>query len=227
MAPSSLAQWFGVVATFAAVVVALSKDSILAWMRKPHLDATSRKETPWTIRTPIVVHDGKEAVLWRGDCYYVRANIQNSGRTRAEKVQVYASKLEKLGADNKFADIETFLPLNMRWTNSPPGGAAAILDGISPKMGALCDIVSVCDPANPHQSRPPGTPVSATVGQLQLEVEPFTGSHLLSPGTYRLTLRIAAANVEPIEKFFEFRHTGTWLQDDVAMRRDSLSVSLE
>jgi hypothetical protein len=227
MAPSTLAQWFGAAATFAAVVVALFKDSILARIRKPHLDATCGKETPWTIRTPIVVHDGKGAVLWTGDAYYVRAIVQNSGQTRAEKVQVYASKLAKLGADNKFADIPTFLPLNMRWTNGPAGGAAAILDGISPEMSAFCDIVAVCDPANPHQSKPTDTPPNTTVGQLQLETEPFTGSHLLAPGTYKLTLRIAAANVKPIEKFFEFRHTGTWLKDDAAMRRDCLSVLLE
>ena len=227
MAPSSLAQWFGAVGTIAAVVVALFKEPILAWRRKPRLNATSSKEPPWTGRTPIVVHDGQGAVLWTGDCYYVRAKVENFGKTRAEKVQVYASRLAKLGADNKFADIPTFLPLNLKWSNSPAGSAAAILDGISPKMGAFCDIVAVCDPANPHQTKPAGTPPNTTVGELQLEVAPFTGSHLLPPGTYRLTLRIAAGNVEPIEKVFGFTHTGTWLQNDAEMRRDCLGVSLE
>jgi hypothetical protein len=227
MAPSSLAQWFAAVGTIAAVVVALFKDSILAWMRKPRLDATCEKEAPWTVKTPIVVHDGKGAVLWTGNCYYVRINVQNSGRTRAEKVQVYASRLAKLGADDRFADIPTFLPLNMKWTNSPADGATAVLDGISPKMAAFCDIVSLCDPANPHQSRPTGAPPNATVAQLQLEVEPFTGSHLLAPGTYRLTLRIAAANVKPVDRVFQFTHKGNWVQDDANMRLDCLGVSLQ
>ncbi|MFZ3201513.1 MAG: hypothetical protein WA175_10235 [Candidatus Acidiferrales bacterium] len=227
LAPSTLAQWFGAAGTIAAVVVALFKDSILACMRQPRLDATCGKETPWTVKVPIAVHDGKGAVLWSGDCYFVRANVQNSGRTRAERVQVYASKLAKLGADGKFAEISAFLPLNMKWSNSPPGAPVTILDGISPKMGAFCDIVSLCDPANPHQAKPAGTPPNTTIGELQLEVQLLSGIHLLLPGTYRLTLRIAAANVEPIEKVFEFKHTGLWLQDDVAMRRDCLSVSLE
>ncbi len=56
------------------------------------------------------MHDGKGAVLWTGDCYYVRAQVENSGKTKAEKVQVYASKLAKLGADQKFADMPTFIP---------------------------------------------------------------------------------------------------------------------
>ena len=84
MAPSTLAQWFGAAGTIAAVVVALFRDSILAWKRKPRLDATCTKETPWTGRTPIVVHDGKGAILWKGDAYYVRIKVENFGKTRAE-----------------------------------------------------------------------------------------------------------------------------------------------
>src|SRR5437660_1635328 len=98
----------------------------------------------------MIVYDGHGASLWTGDCYFVRAKIENTVKTRAEKVQVSASKLAKRGPDNKFADIPTILPLNMKWSNRPPLGATAILDGISPKMGAFCDLVSVCDPANPH-----------------------------------------------------------------------------
>jgi hypothetical protein len=168
---------------------------------------------------------GKDVVLWTGECYWVRAKVENSGQTRAEKVQVYASKLAKLGADNRFENIPTFLPLNMKWTNSPPGGPGAILDGISPKMGAFCDIVAICNPANTFWNKPAGTPPNTTVGQLQLEA--FTGAEMLPPGTYRLTLRIAAANVEPIDKVFEFKHTGTWIQDDAEMRRDCLGVSMK
>ena len=228
LAPSTLAQWFAAFGTIAAVIVALFKEPLLAWRRRPRFDVMCTKETPWTVKTPMIAEGHVPVhgtVIWRGDCYYVRAQVLNSGRIRAEKVQVFASKLAKLGADNKFADISTFLPLNMRWSNSPPGGAAAILDGLSPRMGAFCDIVSLCDPANPLQARPQGMAPNLTVGQLQLEVEPFNGSHLLPPGTYRLTLRIAAANVEPIERTFEFKHTGTWLSDDTEMRRDCLGVS--
>jgi hypothetical protein len=94
-------------------------------------------------------------------------------------------------------------------------------------MAAFCDIVSVCDPANPHQRKPANLPQNTTVGQLQLEVDPFTESHLLAPGTYRLSLRIAGANVKPIDKTFVFKHTGTWINDDAQMRLDCLGVSLE
>jgi hypothetical protein len=207
-------------------MVALFKDAFLAWRRKPTLEATCGKQTPWTVRTPIIVHSGGQ-VLWNGDCYFVRVKIENTGKTRAKKVQVSALNLSKRGADNNFEDIPTILPLSMKWSNSPPAGPASTLDGISPKMAAFCDIVSLCDPANQHQRKPIGAPPNTTIGQLQLEVDPLTDSHLLLPGTYRLTLRIAGANVKPIDKTFVFTHTGTWMRDDAEMRRDCLGVSLE
>jgi len=222
-APSSLAQWAGAIATFSAVMVALFKDVVIARWRKPTLEATCGKQTPWTVRTPMVVHDGKGTVLWNGDCYFVRVKIENAGKTRAKKVQVSALKLAKLGADNNFEEIPTILPLSMKWSNS----SASTLDGISPKMAAFCDIVSLSDPANPHQRKPLDLPPNTTVGQLQLEVDPFTESHLLAPGTYRLSLRIAGENVEPIDKTFVFKHTGTWMNDDAQMRLNCLGVSLE
>ena len=101
-----------------------------------------------------------------------------------------------------------------------------MLDGISRDMWAFCDIVSLCDPANTYQRLPTGTPATETVGQLQLEFDLPDEWHLLASGTYRLTLKIGAANAEPIDKIFEFKHDGIWTSNDVAMRRDHLVVSL-
>lgn len=227
LAPSTLAQWFAAVGTIGAVLVALFKDLILAWRRRPKLEVTCTKEVPWTVRTPIIVYTGQGVILWSGECYFVRIKVKNIGKTRAEKVQVSASKLEKQGLDGKFTEIPTILPLNMKWSNSPPNTPVVILDGLSSEMTAFCDIVSLCDPANPHQRKPAATPPNITVGQLQLEVDPPGDLHLLSPGTYKLTLRLAAANVTPIDKELEFSHKGTWLANDAEMRRDCLAVSLK
>jgi hypothetical protein len=230
MAPSTLAQWLGAVGTIAAVIVALFKDPIIGWRRRPRLDATCTKEIPWTVKVHITrsgyVPGQGTNVLWRGNCYFVRIKVANTGRTRAEKVQVCAMKLAKRGADDRFADRPTALPFNMKWSNNPPTGPVSVLEGISPKMSAFCDIIALCDPANPHQRRPRETPANKTVGELQLEFDMAEECYLLAPGTYRLTLRIAAANVEPIDRIVEFRHEGTWLEDDSEMRRDNLSVSL-
>jgi hypothetical protein len=177
----------------------------------------------------------KPTMVWQGpragrgfartDCYFVRVRVENQGRTRAEKVQVSAERLAKLGLDDKYDYIPTILPLNLKWSNSEVG-AAAILDGISPKMGAFCEIVALCDPKNPFWPKPAGTSPDEAVAKMQLEVEPSDDWYLLPPGTYRLTLRISAANVVPIDKTFEFKHAG-WVPDDKQMRRDCLAISLK
>jgi hypothetical protein len=228
--PSSLAQWAGAAATFSAVFVALFKDSLLAWKHKPRLDVTCTKQIPWTVKTPITVWQGPRAGggAWRGNCYFVRVKVENTGRSRAEKVQVGALTLARRSADNRFVEIPTSLPFNMKWSNSPPGGAVTVLDGISPKMTAFCDIIGLCDPDNPYQRRPTGTASTALVAQLQLEFDIAEEWHLLIPGAaYRLSLRISAGNADPVDKVIEFTQSGTWVEDDVAMRRDYLGVSLE
>jgi|ERR1017187_88131 hypothetical protein len=191
-APSSLAQWLSAVGTISAVVVALFKDAILALSRKPRLEVTCTKEEPFTSKTPIIVSGNKGP--WTGEAYYVRARVENTGKTRAEKVQVYAANLAVAGADRTYTDVPGFIPLNVKWSNSPHGTVSPILDGISPKMAAFCDLVALTDPTNPYQARPQHATPNVTIAQLQLEVDPLSGSNLLAPGTYRLTLRIAAAN---------------------------------
>jgi hypothetical protein len=217
------------------VIVALFKDPIRAWWNKPKLEVTCTKEVPETVRVPITTWQGRwpggGGGHWDGDCYYVRIKVENKGRTRAEKVQVSAMNLAKRGLDNKFEDLSTTLPFNMRWSNGPPTAPVTVLGGISRDMWAFCDIVSLCDPENPYQRRPVGMPAfgmpaNLAVGLLQLEFFPGEEWHLLAPGTFQLTLKIGGANVEPIDRIIEFTHDGGWTPDDVAMRRDHLNVSL-
>jgi hypothetical protein len=224
MAPSSPAQWAGSVATFLAVLVALFKDSIREWRRKPELEITCKNEPPWTVRTPLFVNAAGQ-LLWTGESYWVRVKVENKGRTRAEKVQVSLSKLcYSPGLDGSFAEDSTrqHFPLNLKWSHY----GVPFLDGISPDMAALCDVIALSDPANPYRQIPPNMPSNNTVGSLQLEVDLPPEFHSLRPGYWKLTLRIAAANAKPIDKTLLFSHTGEWRQHDDDMRRECLRVSL-
>jgi hypothetical protein len=218
MAPSSPAQWAGAVATFIAVLIALFKDSIREWWRKPKLEITCTNEPPWTVRTPLFMND------WTGDSYWVRVKVENKGRTRAEKVQVSVSKLcFSPGPDDSFSeDSRQHFPLNLRWSYYH----MALLDGISPHMAALCDVIALSDPANPCWPKPPNTPPNSTIGRLQLEVDLPPEFHSLRPGRWKLDLRIAAANAKPIAKTLLFSHTGEWRLQDADMRRECLRVAL-
>jgi hypothetical protein len=223
LAASSLAQWFAAVGTISAVIVALLKDTFLQWWRKPDLIVTCENSHPWTVRTPIFQGESGK-LLWTGDSYWVRVNVTNKGKTRAEKAQVSLSSLEyKPNVEGDFSeDSRQHFPLNLKWSHV----GVPILDGISPGMSALCDIIAMSDPANPYWPRPAGTRAGDTVGRLQLEVELPPEFHSLKPGSWRLTLRIAAANAKPTVKTLLFSHTGQWRQNDAEMRRECLRVSL-
>ena len=164
MAPSSAAQWFGAVATSLAVIVALFKDPIREWWRKPRLIATCENSPPWTARTPLFVNDPRTGnPLWTGDSYWVRVKVENKGRSRAEKIEVSAAKLYyRPSVDGNYSeDSRQHFPLNLKWSHI----GAPIRDGISPGMSALCDIIALCDPANPHWPKPANTPSNTTVGR--------------------------------------------------------------
>jgi hypothetical protein len=203
MAPSSWAQCFAAGGTIAAVFLALFKDFFLTWYRRPRLDASWEDNAPWTAKVPWIEPG------WTGDRYWLRIRVENSGKTRAEKVEVYAAELSERRADGKFAPIPTFLPLDMKWSHPD---AMVIRDGISPKMATFCDIVALCDPAKPNPrfqgQQPPG---AAPINPAELQLEAITTCNLLPPGTYQLRLRIAAANAKPINKILEFTHTGSGL----------------
>ena len=225
MAPSSAAQWFAAVATSLAVVIALFKDSIRDWWRKPKLVVTCENAPPWTVRTPIFQPNPQTGHLaWTGDSYWVRVKVENKGRTRAEKVEVSASKLYyKPNIEGDFSeDSRQHFPLNLRWSHIH----VPIRDGISPGMSALCDIIALSDPANPFWPKPPNTSLNMPIGRLQFEVDLPPEFHSLQPGSWKLILRIGAANAKPIEKTLLFSHTGVWLQNDADMRRECLRVSL-
>jgi hypothetical protein len=225
MAPSTAAQWFGAVATSLAVIVALFRDFIWESLRKPKLIATCENSPPCVIRTPLFERDPTTGnFLWTGDSYWIRVNVTNEGRTQAEKVQVSLSKLYyRPGVDGDFSEVlNHHFPLNLKWTHIH----IPILGGISPDMTALCDIIALCDPADPYWPKPANTPPNTTVGRLQLEVDLPPEFHSLRPGSWKLILRIGAANAKPIEKTLLFSHTGEWRQKDDDMRRECLRVSL-
>ena len=85
----NVAQWVGAIATFSAVIVALFKESILRRWRRPILDIEITLEPADCHLTQ--ARSGHVVA----DCYYFRFWIKNTGASRAEQVQVFASKLSR------------------------------------------------------------------------------------------------------------------------------------
>lgn len=161
------------------------------------------------------------------DCYYFRVRVKNYGNQRAELVEVYAKELSKKHADGTFKKINNFLPMNLVWSHVK----TPFIDAISPNMEKFCDLGHIIDPTkrskiqfedNPDWKVPSGK----TIFSFDLEVRPFTMSHLIPPGIYRLVLQIAAANTKPIEKTLEIVITGDWHEDESKMLSEGVGIKL-
>lgn len=162
--------------------------------------------------------------------FYLRLWVDNHGRGRADKVQVYAASLSRRTAGGSFARVESFLPMNLRWSHGPPPpfGPEIFADGISAGMGKHCDLAHIADPrssAELGESRPDvetGTPTLA----LDLEVAPNSRNHSLAPGTYLLELRVAASNCAPITRSVEITFPGKWFDGEAQMFSDGIGLKV-
>src|SRR4030065_1207734 len=145
---SDSAVWTGSIATLLAVIVALFKDEMVRLWRRPKLQARIRLAAPDCHKTEMTLYDKNTgAVLDRSDCYYLRLWVENAGNQRAEKVQVFVSKLFRRHADGSFVEDKSFLPMNLKWAHSQlsPLGPEIFADGISPQMGTHCDFGYIID----------------------------------------------------------------------------------
>lgn len=225
----TLAQWTGATATFLAVLVALFKDEFLRWRRKPKLRLSVSLAPPDCHKTSLTYVVQKTAPTYRElDCYYLRLWVENAGKTRAERVQVFVAKLSRRSADGSFKDVDQFLPMNLRWSHAGSKAPEIFTEGISPQMGRHCDLGKVVDPSFRKEVGYdlPTLADNETVLALDLEVQPNTRSHLVSPGVYHLTLRVAGANCPPRTHVLELTLTGKWFADEPRMFTDGLGIKL-
>ena len=221
MSVDDTAKWAGAIATFIAVIVALLKEEIIRLWRKPDLVARVKLCAPDCHKTRVTFLNHITRQPDVVDCYYFRLWVENKGNLRAEKVQVFASKLLKKHTDGVYREEQHFLPMNLKWSHSqiPIGRPEIFADGISPEMGKHCDLGHINHPSK----RPllgedlPGLRQTSTVLALDLEVSPNTLSHLIPPGEYRLEIKLAATNSKPVIKIIEMDIKGNWYDNENEM----------
>jgi hypothetical protein len=222
------AEWAAAYATFLAVLVALFKDEVLRWWRRPRLRVSISLAPPDCHKTTLAYPTPPAGVIKTADCYYLRLWVENIGSARAEWAQVYAAKLLRRNADGLFREVPAFLPMNLRWAHGQraAGGPEVYAQSIAPGMGKHCDLGRVVDPAARKAVGDdlPNIAVSETILSLDLEVQPNTLAHLVPPGTYRLELKAAAANCRPKATTVEITITGKWIADEARMFSEGLGV---
>lgn len=225
----TVGQWVGAIGTSCAVIVALFKDEVTKRWRRPKLFVTAELRPPHCHMTTLGPYQVQRTALTTvvTACYYLRLWIENNGRSRADRVQVFVARVQRKIADGTFSDVSSFLPMNLRWSHGlPDGGVEIYADGISPKMGKHCDLARIIDPVNRKDFGEdiPGLSAESTVLALELEVRPNTGAHLLRPGQYRIEIHLAAANCVPSINTIEMTVTGKWSKDEGWMFREGIGM---
>ena len=202
-----------------AVLVALFRESVFLWWRRPRFEVAVRPEPPDCNKS--LVRLSKETAT----AYCLRLWVKNTGRSTATRVQVFAAKLDRQHADGVFRKERRFLPMNLLWTHI----GVVFADGIAPQMGQHCELGIVFPPnvTDPMVIRPPKIAPGRTYLQLETEVKPFTGSSSLEPGTYRLRLLVAASNAKPRSIILKISVLGDWYDDEAEMLSKGIGVKVE
>jgi hypothetical protein len=232
LAPSTAAQWLAAVATSLAVVIALFKDELLRFFRRPRLSIRIQTEPPDCILVPnatvsAVIAGNPPQLLWAGPIYFLRLWIENHGIGRAEQVQVFASRLYRRDVNGRPSPVVDFEPMNLRWSNPrDPNNPEVFAPGISRGFGKHCDLCSISDPANPTDHPHFQDFIGQCVGTLLLEVVPSGDRNRLRPGDYIVEVRVGAANARPVTACIRINIKGPWSPDQATMFREHLGVEI-
>ena len=218
----TVGEWTAVasaIITGLAVLVALFRESVFLWWRRPRFEVAIRPEPPDCNKTHVRLSAGIVSA------YYFRLWVKNIGRSTATRVQVFAAQLHRQHADGAFRREQRFLPMNLLWSHT----SVVFSDGLAPQMGQHCElgIVFPLNVTDPMIIRPAQLPPGKTHLQLETEVRPFTGSSSLEPGNYRLRLLVAASNAKPRPFSLAISVVGDWYDDEAEMFSKGVGVKVE
>lgn len=227
----NIAQWVGGIATVLAVLVALFKEQFLHWYNRPYLKVRILQHAPDCHQSTWRYSVQRVALTYvNARCYFLRMWIENTGKARAEQVQVYADRLLHRRADGSFAPVTNFLPMNLVWSHPrpTPTGQEIFAEGISRGMGKHCDIGHIVEPSSKKDlaEELPGVADDVPVLALEVEFRSNTLSHLVPPGEYQLHLKIAAANCPPRTAIVHLVLKGQWFNDETEMFARGVGITV-
>lgn len=155
------------------------------------------------------------------DTYYFRFKIENSGNREARNVQVMMTKLE-LEKNGEYEIVKDFLPLNLVWSHYRTDTMQTI----------PADCFKYCDFGHIIQGRYKdkilhcfGLSRSANIVlKTDVVIEPNTGSHIIFPGDYRISVHLSSINCKSIQETFELSIKDIWDDDEKRMLRENISI---
>lgn len=214
---STAAAWTAAIATTLAVVVALFKDSIFEWLRRPKIRADCKPHIPFVVsvpfQRPVEVSSGGTGIVLC-DAYWFRALITNAGLMSAHNLEAFAERLERFSNTGEFQPVETFIPSSLKW--------AGLDDSILPRLSRGAQryliVLTVLDPED-RDSMLPNKAIrdiynrlneNGPVTELGVCRPDTTYSHAIGPGQYRLLIAISGDNLDTARFRLEFTALSSW-----------------
>ena len=232
MNSAELAGWATALSTFFLALVAIFQDRIRRWVMRPKLELSVRvlppdcHRTTWTVKRQLFDPNAREYYVQVRNfpCYYFRVTITNTGRTEAREVELFAAALERMRMDGTYEVVPRFTPMNLMWSHV----RQPFLPILSPEIPKVCDLAHVFQPQDREGLGHTLPDVSAdrAILAFDLQVEPNMKGHLAEPGTYRLSLTLAAANASPKKYALQIDFPGDWYDDEARMLRDGFGMRL-
>lgn len=224
-------QWLqsngAILASITALFIAIFQDRMRAWVMKPVLDITIDLKPPDCLKIPSSVINNTGVYIDSIDTYYFRLKVINTGNKKAEKVEVFASKLMEEQSNNQWKEVNSFLPMNLVWANDH----TVFYEMISPKMHRHCDLAHVMDPKKrvllSHENKTwLDVQKEKTILSFDTHAKPNTLCYLYPPGNYRLVVIAGAANAKPIRRTVEIKLDGMWYETEDKMFGTGISIRI-
>jgi len=231
--PPSWLPFVAAIATLTAALVALFKEDIVKTWRRPNLTMRIMLASPDCVRMPVVVRYRNAAPVatyvpegqWEGQCYFFRLWIENKGHL-GERVQVYVQSVSRQMGDGRSELVPEFIPMNLRWADSPDPDKPLIFESINPAMGRYCDFASVSEPTNPTEPLREGMAQGESTFNLQTQVTPNTQGNRLKPGNYTIRLLVAASNAKPKAFTVALEWRGRYIEETARMFGEAVKLTI-
>jgi len=231
------AQWFTGFATLFLAFVALFKDTVLLWIKKPEIDIKFELRPPDCFKCQIIhaipkqIKDnvmGIDKIVFY--MFYYRFRIINNGKSPAKNIEVTIRDIRKKKG-NSFDRIDFPLDDNLDWfSSSLISGKPSTMHYtfIFPNTFKHCELGHIIDPSKRHlvsfENKPKLSDEDETIFSFNLMTRYHSLYHLIVPGTYRIKVLVAGENFKSLEKEYELEITGKWSEDEDKMLNEGLKL---
>jgi len=215
-------DWWAIIVGFFTALflgfIAIFRDWIISWLKKPKLKISISPESPYIHSVPFSRKtEGGEFFY---DSYYFHFKIENRGNFQIESANVIVSELSQRNEEGQYDINRDFLPLNLIWSHI----GVITMPIIYQKTHRYCDFGYIIKSEYASLTRFGITQTSEVIFQLATHVAPNTGSHILKPGDYRIKIVVSGKNIKTQTKTYNLIFRDAWTDDEEEMLTQNITI---